>query len=190
MIALFGLPLAGCGGASSTNSTTTADFGTLIGAGIQLLRSGNAGAAEQLFQQAIAKQPKDPVGYYNLGVAYQQDGKPRLALRQYRLATRHDPQYVPALYNEAVLFTARDKATAMFLYREVISIKPDSPTALLNLGLLEASVSGFERLAYGHLTKAIRLDPTLRAEVSGALMTHLRERASQEPAPKRRHSGK
>src|SRR5205085_5791540 len=118
-----------------------------VGAGVQLLRSGNIGAAEQLFQQAIAKRPNDPVGYYDLGVAYQQQGQVRRARRAYRLAINRNPHYVPALFNEAVLISGYDKPTAIFLYRQVISIKPDSPSALLNLGLLEASQKGVERQA-------------------------------------------
>jgi hypothetical protein len=72
----------------------------------------------------------------------------------------------------------------------VISIKPDSPTALLKLGLLEASLSGIEREAYSHLTLAIRLDPALRIAVPASLLARLRERARREPMPRRRSSSR
>jgi tetratricopeptide (TPR) repeat protein len=194
-IGAIGLLLSACGGNSkvttsspTATSTTTAGYSTLVGAGLQLLRGGNLDAAEQLFRQAIAKNSSNPVGYYDLGVTYQQEGRRKRALRQYRLAMTHDPRYVPALYNAAVLLTGHRNAVAMFFYRQVISIRPDSPTALLNLGLLEAPLAGVAREAYHHLTSAIRLDPALRTQVPAALLTNLQHQASREPALRRQSS--
>jgi tetratricopeptide (TPR) repeat protein len=174
---------AACGGSRPTNTTTAQpDYGTLIGAGVHLLRAGNVGAAEQLFEQAIKKNPRIPVGYYDLGVALEQQGQAREAGRMYMQALRVDPAYVPALYNEAVLLGRRGSTpTAIFLYQKIITIKPDSPTALLNLGLLEASQGGLEREAYVDLTHAIRLDPALRAAVPAELLAHLRAHKGSRP---------
>ena len=177
--------LAACGGSKQDAAPrSTADFGTLIGAGTHLLGAGNVAAAEQLFQQAITKSPDNPTGYYDLGVAYQQEGRARLAMREYRRATRWDPEYTPALYNQAVLLTGRDNPTAVFLYHKVIAIRPDSPTALLNLGLIEASLKGDAPAAYKHLTRAIRLDAALRKAVPAALLARLRQEASRQRVPK------
>jgi Tfp pilus assembly protein PilF len=178
-----------CGGSGrNTSSTINASYAALVSAGVKQLGDGNPAAASKLFQQAIARNPGDAVAYYDLGVAYQREDHPRQALRQYRLAIQRDPQYVPALYNEAVLLTGRDNPTAMFLYRQVIALKPHSPTALLNLGLLEATAGGVERQAYRHLTLAMRLDPSLRTLVPGPVLARVREVASREQAPRRASS--
>lgn len=172
--------VAACGGSGKSTATNAqADYRTLVGAGSDLLRQGNVGAAEQLFEQAIAKNPNDPVGYYDLGVAYQQEGLARQAVRQYRRALAVNDQYVPALYNEAVIMATRNVPTAIFLYRQIIAIKPDSPTALLNLGLLEARENGLEREAYRDLTRAIRLDPRLRSAVPAMLLAPLSRQAGR-----------
>jgi tetratricopeptide (TPR) repeat protein len=187
VVGALNLVLAGCGGSATHAATTTAaDYGTLVGAGVHLLRIGNLGAAEQLFEQAITKDSQDPVGHYDLGVALAQQGEARLAVRQYRLALRINPRYVPALYNEAVLITRHDKPTAIFLYRQIIAIKPHSPTALLNLGLLEAPQRGLGRVAYVDLTSAIREDRALRSAVPASLLARLRHEEVHEPVPRRR----
>ena len=173
IVILLGLAIAACGGSSRARTSRQTDYSTLIGAGVQLLRMNNLPAATQLFQQAIVANPNDPVGYYDLGVAYQQQGLTRRAIRQYSRALRVNGQYVPALYNKAVLVAKRDIPTAIFLYRQVIAIKPDSPTALLNLGLLLAAQKGLERQAYHALVAAIRLDPALRRDLPAGLLARL-----------------
>jgi Tfp pilus assembly protein PilF len=145
----------------------------LIGAGMDLLRQGNWSAAEQLFEQAIARKPSNPVGHYDLGVVLQRVGDREAALRQYRLAVASDPQYTPALFNEAVILAPRNPPLAMFYYRRIIATKPNSPTALLNLGLLEAANRYPRRIVLASLRRAVALDPALRSDVPAALRPEL-----------------
>ena len=126
----------------------------------------------RLFQQAIHKDPSDAIAYYDLGSAYQAAGNNQDALKQYRLALARDPNEVSALYNEAVIYSVHDSALAEFLYRKVIQLKPDSPTALLNLGLLLA-VDGAKAQAGVALRHAIKLDPTLRARIPASVLVDL-----------------
>jgi tetratricopeptide (TPR) repeat protein len=165
--------LAACGGTNRSTTASQADYGTLVGAGVQLLRQGNAGAAEQLFQQAIAKNPHDPVAHYDLGVAYQQTGHRANALLQYRYALAADPRYVPALFNKAVILSRRNAQLAIFYYHVVIGIQPDSPTAFLNLGLLEAATKSSRAQALRDLAHAVKLEPSLLADVPVPLQAHL-----------------
>jgi Tfp pilus assembly protein PilF len=173
LVALAAPTLAACGGSSKKSSTSSsppkASFSVLIGAGMDLLRQGNASAAKQLFAQAVAREPNNPVGHYDLGVALQRVGDSRGALRQYRLALARDPRYTPALYNEAVIIAPHDPALAIFYYRRVLAIKPDSPTALLNLGLLEAASHWPRRIVKKTLRRAVHLDPSLRADIPNSL---------------------
>jgi Tfp pilus assembly protein PilF len=168
--------LSACSGspqASDTSTTTSANyFQSLIGAGRHLLRNGNANAAEQLFQQAIRRDPKSPVGYYDLGVVYEEKGQQAQALHQYQLAFRVNPRYVPALFNAAVLVDGQNPQQAMGLYRRIIAIQPDSPTALLNLGLLEAKAND-ETQALRDLRQALHLDPGLLPKVPAPLRSQV-----------------
>jgi Tfp pilus assembly protein PilF len=169
LVALAACALAACGGSSKKSSTSVstpkASFAVLIGAGVDLLRKGNTSAARQVFAQAVAREPSNPVGHYDLGVVLQREGKLREALRQYRLALARDSRYTPALFNEAVLIAPRDPALAIFYYHRILGIKPDSPTALLNLGLLEAKSGLPRKIVLKYLRRAVALDPRLRADI-------------------------
>jgi Tfp pilus assembly protein PilF len=155
-------------------TTTPADyFQTLIHAGMHLLRQGNASAAEQLFQQAIRRDPHSPVGYYDLGVVYQERGQQSQALHQYQLAIHADPRYISALYNGAVIIASQKPQQAISLYRRIIAIQPDSPSALFNLGLLEAKASDGTR-AVSDLREAVKLDPGLSSKVPAPLRAQVR----------------
>jgi tetratricopeptide (TPR) repeat protein len=127
----------------------------------------------QLFTRAVAKKPRSPVGYYDLGVALQRAGNENAALRQYRLAVANDPSYTPALYNEAVLIAPRDPALAMFYYHRILAARPNSSTALLNLGLLEAAGHWPRKVVLTTLRQAVRLDPSLRARIPASLRSSL-----------------
>lgn len=163
------------GSSTSTSTfTSTASYQTLVGAGIKLLGVGNTTAAGQLFQQAIAKNPSDPLAHYDLGVVYQGAGNRRGAMREYNQALRADSRYVPALYNAAVLLSPHNAPLSIFYYREVTTIQPHSPTAFLNLGLLEDQTPALRKQAVRDLTRAVQLDPTLRGRIPSSLRTAVR----------------
>ena len=165
--------LAACGGSSSH-----ASYSTLVAEGVKLLQQGKTGAAIQRFQQAVARNKNSPVAYYDLGVVYQQKGQIHQAKREYGLAIHYDPGYLPALYNQAGLFANSFPPMAIFYYRRIIRIKPNSPTAYLNLGLVEAGGPNLRKQALRDLAQAVKLDPKLRAAVPASLRASL-------PAPKK-----
>jgi tetratricopeptide (TPR) repeat protein len=172
-LAIAGLAcsLGSCGGSAPKPpaGTSTASYSTLVHAGIHLLDHGQTSAAEQLFQQAAVKNPRDPVAHYDLGVIFQQDGDRPGAFKEYKLAILADPRYVPALYNEAVLQSAHNAPLAIFYYRQVIRMQPDSPTALLNLGLLQDQTRAQRHQAVADLRRAVRLDPALGARIPASV---------------------
>lgn len=171
MIAVLALAVCGCGDSSKSTASSGADYSTLVGAGVALLGKGNVGAAEQLFTQAIAKDPDAPVGHYDLGVAYQRAGDVNDALVQYSRALLVNSHYVPALFNQAEIYSSRNPLLAMFYYRQVIRIQPRSPTAFLNLGLLEYPSDQAQALP--DLARAVQLQPSLRAQVPPPLLARL-----------------
>jgi tetratricopeptide (TPR) repeat protein len=155
--------------AAPTTTTAPASFATLVGAGNVLLGQGNLNAAAQLFEQAIKAEPGNVIGYYDLGVVYQQQGQRLDALREYRLALNENPKYVPAIYNKAVLYGTTNPPLAIFYYRTIISLQPDSPTAYLNLGLLEAATKSTKSAGLVAIAKAVTLDPALLKNVPPSL---------------------
>jgi tetratricopeptide (TPR) repeat protein len=155
-------------GSTSSPTSSPASFETLINAGRLLQGQGNTNAAQQLFQQAINRNPDNPIGYYDLGVIYQQEGQTAQALQSYRQATGDDRSYVPALYNEAIIVTNSNASQAMVLYRRIIAVQPDAPTALLNLGLLEATDNQTAD-AVSDLRQAVKLESSLAARVPASL---------------------
>jgi tetratricopeptide (TPR) repeat protein len=172
------LYLGGCGGSSksSTRPNAGASYGTLVGASVALLGKGNPSAAQQLLQEAIARKPRDPVAYYDLGVAYERQGDTRQAARNYLHAIAVDRNYVPALFNQAEIFAKRNPPLAIFYYRRIIHLKPDSPTAYLNLGLLEAATPALHAQALRDLAHAVKLDPSLRKQVPPPLRAQVPKR--------------
>jgi tetratricopeptide (TPR) repeat protein len=168
--------LEGCGNASKPQPPPNAS--TLIGAGTVLFKQGNYDAATQLFQQALSLDPGNALAHYDLGTTYEAENRVDLARAQYQKAIAGDPSMVSAMYNEATLDAAGDPAMAVFLYRRVVAMKPDSPTAYLNLGLIEHD-QGLRTQAGADLRKAVQLDPSLRAQIPSAEISDL-----SLPAPK------
>jgi tetratricopeptide (TPR) repeat protein len=134
---------------------------------------GNIGAAGQLFVRAVAERPDNPAARFDLGVVYQREGHDRAALIEYSRSLADDQNYVPALYNKAVLLGPRKPLLAIFYYRRVISLRPTAATAFLNLGLLLADQSATRSAGLNALLRAVRLQPSLRQRIPAALRAQL-----------------
>lgn len=171
-VAVAGL-LAGCSSGSGGDHPK-ANAGTLLAAGLQAQKAGDTQAAKQLYQQVIAKDPSNVYAHYNLGVIAQQAKDNSTALREYGAALAANPNYVPALYNEATIYGESNPALAITTYKQVVSLQKQSPTAYLNLGLLEVK-TGQKRQGYADLLTALHQDPTL----AGGLSPKLKRQLSQ-----------
>lgn len=175
--------LAACGGA---DPVPRASIATTLAAGSAALRQRDYWAAEQLFLQVVKRDPRQAAAYYDLGLAYQDQRRYQDALRAYAKAQALDENFLPVIYNRAVLYSRIDPQLAMFLYRKAIGIQHDSPTAYLNLGLLEASQGPHMRAqAEKDLAMAVRLAPSLASRIPDSLRAGLRT-ADRNPAKKAR----
>ena len=145
----------------------------MLGAGRTLLQDGNTNGAKQLFEQAAQKEPRNPAPRYDLGVLYAQEGKGTKALDEYHAALALNSHYVPALYNEAIIMSAKTPFKAMKLYREIVRLQPNAPTALLNLGLLELAAPHEQFLAVVDLRHAYQLDPALASHIPQSVQTQV-----------------
>ncbi len=169
--------LSGCGGhppQPAARTTSAASYRVLVDAGLHLYRTHDLNAAEQLLIQAIRRDRRLPLAYYDLGVVYESEGLIQAALAEFMHATSVAPAYVPALYDQAVVEgVLHHTRYAIALYRQVIATRPDSPTAYLNLGLLEFA-SRDTAQAVHDLRHAVHLDPALASRVPTPLRARVR----------------
>ena len=90
---------------------------------------------ESLWKDVVTKSPQKAVGYYNLGVIYQDKGDLDDAVREYQLALEQDPAYVLAHINLGIIYHSKgliDRAIREFSI--AIELDPDLSQAYYNLG--------------------------------------------------------
>jgi tetratricopeptide (TPR) repeat protein len=172
------LAASGCGSGGSTAPTPP----VTLQAGIKLQTDGHLAAAKQLYQQVLAKQPSNVYALYDLGSIAQQQGQNVEALSQYGKALTANPTFVPALYNEAVIYTGTDPVLAISLYRQIVHIDPTQAGSHLNLGLLE--LSHHERAqAINDVAIATKDDPTLVPRVPKKIAKAVAKARKKLPTP-------
>ncbi len=157
--------------------------GTAEGSYLKGLEAGKAGdfaRAEQLFQEALAADPRHIPSKRALdlladrSVAVVQDATAVLLFNgmslqaqddwtgaegEYRKAVERDPTYYLALHNLAVArYRAGDDATAIELYQKALEGKPDHAYTHNDLGLAYARTGQHEK-ACEHYRKALDIDP-------------------------------
>jgi Flp pilus assembly protein TadD len=116
--------------------------------------------AEQLFRQAIAKDPNDPWLYQYLGIVlHQMDGHQLEAERAYRNAIEIDPTNSESYYNLGLLLHGNPKRyqEAEKAYNNAIKINPDFSYPYTNLSNLLAELGRFQEAEEAY-RKAINLD--------------------------------
>ena len=134
--------------------------------GVQLYQQGNLEYAAQQFQRALAADPRNADGYYNLGATYHQAGVKRKdqnllaqAESAYQQCLRYDTNHVECRRGFAVLLMEtqrRDEAFAML--RNWAESNPKSDEARVELARL-AEESGDRKTAQRHLYDALALNP-------------------------------
>ncbi|HWB66836.1 MAG TPA: tetratricopeptide repeat protein [Mycobacteriales bacterium] len=162
-VAIAVAPLAaGCGGGSSEGGGGTP--ASNLAAGLQAEHAGNQTVARELFEKVLAADPSNVYAHFDLGVIEQQANNTQAALADYGAALTANPNFVPALYNEATIYSSSDPSLAITVYQKVRRLQPSASDAALNLGLLEAQ-AGQLKAAARDLTDAVRLDPSLAGRI-------------------------
>lgn len=128
-----------------------------------LYRSGNFRAAVKECAKALALNPTDPTGNYNMGLVLSQCGQDKLAVQHYEAALVLEPNQYKVLASLAVsLQRLGDMSDAYQDFEKSIAIRPNYAVAHSNLGGLLAQVGMLEQ-AIPEFQLAIRLDPTDKA---------------------------
>lgn len=144
----------------ATVEENAAAIDALIATGIEQIGQEDYNGARDTFNNVLALDPKNTYAIYNLGYAAQQQGNAAGAITQYVSALEIDGDFVPALYNLAILTETSDLQAAVALYRHVLSVQPDDAAATMRLGFalehLGQTKEGRELIEHG-----IELDPAM-----------------------------
>ena len=162
LLMVGGLALGACGGGSDSKQDAT----KLLNAGLQAEVQGDYATAQSKFEDLLEVDPSNKFANYNLGyIAQTVDKDNTAAAAYYEAAIEADPQYGPALYNLAIIETARKNTTkAIDLYKRAITADPTDANANLNLGFLLFE-TGDKAGADAAFRKAIALNPALKQRI-------------------------
>ena len=118
--------------------------------GVQRFYEGNFGLAQQYFQDAVEKTPKDATAWVGLAASYDRLGRFDLADGSYAHAVKLVGHTPSILNNEGYSYMLRgDLRKARAKFDAALQIDPGNATAIDNLALLNESSRYVERASDG-----------------------------------------
>jgi Tfp pilus assembly protein PilF len=108
--------------------------------------------------------PSNYIAWYDLGDIAQQLGEQTLAIHDYQASIHADGNYIPALFNLAIMYTSTQPTTAASLYQKAIALKPADAELHLNYGFLLLS-TGSRQGGLQQLARAVELQPSLASRI-------------------------
>jgi Flp pilus assembly protein TadD len=118
--------------------------------GMQRFQEGNFGLAQQYFQDAVEKTPKDPTAWVGLAASYDRIGRFDLADKGYASAVKLVGHTPSILNNEGYSYMLRgDLRSARAKFEAALRLDPGNATATNNLALLNQSYRFVERASDG-----------------------------------------
>lgn len=157
IVALVAVPAAcGCGSLARNDNAE----------GVRLYQQGNYQGAVNSFQQALAKQPGSPDGFYNLGATYHQQaklfGRPQdmqLAEQYYHLCLDRSPDHAACQRALAVLLVEQNRGGEAVANLDAWARRePGNPQPRIELARL-CEEHGDRQAAENHLVDALAVDP-------------------------------
>jgi Tfp pilus assembly protein PilF len=118
--------------------------------GMQRFQEGNFGLAQQYFQDAVEKTPKDPTAWVGLAASYDRIGRFDLADKSYGAAVKLVGHTPSILNNEGYSYMLRGNLkNARAKFEAALRLDPGNATATNNLALLNQSYGFVERASDG-----------------------------------------
>lgn len=115
--------------------------------------------AVEYLNNALKLQPRDAEAYYNRGVAYDNLGQYKNAIKDYNQAIGLNPDYAEAYSNRGTIHNTTGKyQQAIEDFSEAIRLKPDDAEAFLGRGFAYDKL-GQSQQAIGNYSQAIGLNP-------------------------------
>jgi len=109
--------------------------------------------------KALSITPNDADGYYNMGLALQNQGKLEEAIETYNKALAIKPDYADAFYNMGIALQVQNKLKeAIEAYNKALAIKPDYAKAYSNMGIVLQNQGKLEEAIKAY-NKAITIKP-------------------------------
>lgn len=134
------LLLAGCSSTASRHENAAQAGQPLPGEyqdALDLMRSGDYGAAIPMLQDFSGKNPELAGPYINLGIAYRQMGNNDAALTALNKALELNPDNAAAHLQRGILYReAGDFQAALHAYDQALTLQPDYALAHRNIGIL------------------------------------------------------
>ncbi len=116
-------------------------------------------SSEQLWTDVIAKFPRVPIAYNDLGSYYQKNNQLDLAKKNYDRALHLQPDFAQALVNRCDLFRVLNKIdSAIIDGNRAVRLKPNDPDAHMNRGIAY-SIAEKNDSAFSDFMIAIRQNP-------------------------------
>jgi tetratricopeptide (TPR) repeat protein len=128
------------------------------------LKAGDAGGAEALYREIVAKYPKDPDGYEALGACLFFQDKYEGARAEYQHSLRLKPQSVGALYGLGCVGYKQARSVEAKDYLErALALDPDNALCHRVLGSVCEQMEDTPR-ALSHYERAVALDPSIAGD--------------------------
>ena len=124
------------------------------------LIDSNPTEAKTVLQQAIAKDPRNVQGHFQLGHAYVKLKEYPKALEAYAKASEIDPNFVDAFFNMGYVHAVRKEyAKAEQMYAKVVKMSPMYvDEALFNLGMVQEK-QGKRKESLQNIEKSLSINP-------------------------------
>ena len=156
--------------------------GNRVAEGIAALERGDVAGARELFESALAVDPKNAVAHTNLGLIADSAGDPETAARHFAEAARHAPSAATHNnYGVILLRLGREREAAAELEAS-LRIDPRQPNALVNLAQIRFAAGTLADLeaAEGLLARAFAIAPD--AEIARAMTVIALRRGNTQSA--------
>jgi len=128
--------------------------------GEALHATGRNQEALAAFEQAATVHPNDGVLLWNIALLYEKEGLPELAIENLRKTIELQPEWAEEAWFQ-LAGICRDTGRiedAVHALESYLQLRPDSPDALYQIGLLEYQCGEAEK-AQEHMMQALRLKP-------------------------------
>ena len=126
---------------------------------LQNHKKNNFQIAEKLYNEILKSSPFHEGAQSNLGILYNQLGKPQKAINCFEKAIQINPNSANAYYSLGVIFTQLGESQkAINYYEKAIQINPNSANAYYSLGVIFAQL-GESQKAISCYEKAIQINP-------------------------------